>query len=51
MKKNKKNKAIKVKKSEMLKEHINLIRILDSGSKVEQKKEAKKQKKELKEYR
>ncbi len=49
--KQKKKSTLKVKKSEMLKEHIHLIRVLESGSLEERVTEAKKQKKELPEYR
>ena len=45
------SKTIKVKKSEMLKEHVNLIDVLLTGSFAKRKKEAAKQKKELKEYK
>lgn len=48
--KKKTKKTIKVKKSEMLREHKHLVRVLESGSKKEQKKEAKKQKGELSEF-
>jgi len=43
--------TIKVEKKEMLKEHKHLIKVLKTGSKPAQKKEARKQSKELKEYR
>lgn len=46
----KSKKTLVVKKKEMDKEHINLIRILETGSKKERMKEAKKQRKELKEF-
>ena len=39
--------VIKVTKSEMRKEHVPLIRVLEHGTKSEQMKEAKKQKHEL----
>jgi len=46
-----KKKTLKVSKRAMLKEHKALVRILDTGSRKEQKREAKKQKKEMKEYK
>jgi hypothetical protein len=42
---------IEMSKSELLDEHINLIRILRSGDKKAQEAEARKQEKELRSYR
>ena len=47
----KRKSKIKVSKKSMLKEHVKLVRVLEKGSKEEQKKEAKSQRKEMKEYR
>ena len=46
-----KKKTIKTPKSEMVKEHTHLVKVLRSGKKSQLKAEAKKQSKELKEYR
>ena len=43
-------KTVSMKLNDLIKEHKNLIKVLEKGTKLQQQKEAIKQKKELKKY-
>ena len=47
----KKDKSVSMKLNDLIEEHKNLIKVLKTGTKKEQAKEAKKQAKELKKYK